>query len=755
MKKILSIIIFSFGICLHVASQQASLKGWDDVFNLSVSKNFGITVDKQNKNTVSYYKGNTQGILFDISNNKIQASFSASGKLINSSIVKELIHLTDTNKLLPGVQNKRTFYHEDSISLQLILNKDTVIPDLQTNISVDMLENIFPKFNYLTGKINIQLIVFAPLMPVIAASPQGIIYIVRLENNSKTELKALIGFCDHNMNALTNHSFIALDESATVFLNSGEHTYRSYAMVMGKDANDLQQTIINIKKSSAIDWFNQTRQILKNESGELSIPDDPFYAELFVRAKELVRQSGLYMNNNNWSGGWLGSDYSIWQKENIWTKDNYYEILPLCFNEPQICKDAILFFLQNGLAPCAYGFRKNKFPNPSAITHSLGNAMIPFMLAGAYYQSTADKKYFISHPEILDSAKKRFSQISGTPTEWGICLYPSIQVSDGEARGDFHTGSNLCLWYALKSMSQIAEEIYNNKNLADSLSIWADLIKTDLLKHCSGNGLLGTQFFEGANKDISFISGHDGEESDVSLMPFYGFTEADDNRLIHFSKLAMHPSNPLYTKKIDGIWWYDANQWFPTTFPAWISALSAADSDNELLNRLNKIKKRTDVDGSFWWWTNKYNDTIPENVMRLEGWAPKCGWAAGAYLCHFINDILGLKLDATKNQLSFRPFCPWNDFTWKACKLGNMKFDVIYKKEKNKQTAQITNLNSETFSCTIELMLPENTAVLEVYINGEMTKKFILTERYKRPAILIKQDIAKNKTINFILIYKK
>ncbi len=754
MKYIISILIFSFSICLQVASQQASLKGWDDVFNLSISQNFGVTVDKQNKNAVSYYKGNTPGIFFDISNNKIQASFSSTGKLINSCIVKQLIHLTDTNKLLPGVQNKRTFYHVDSISLQLILDKDTVIPDLQKKISVDMLENIFPKFNYFTEKINVQLIVFAPLMQVIATSPQGIFYVIRIENKSATELKGLIDFRDHSMNALTNHSFISLDQSADILVNPGDHVYRSFAMVIAKDANDLQQTILNLKKSTPLKWFNQTRQLLKNESGELSIPDDPFFAEQFIRAKELVRQSGLYMDNKHWSGCWLGSDHSVWQKESVWTKDNYYEILPLSIIEPQICKDAISFFLQNGLPPCAYGFRKNKFQNPSPITHSLGNAMIPFMLAGAYYRSTADKKYFMSHPELLDSAKKRFFQIAGTPTEWGIGLYPSIQISDGEARGDFHTGSNLCLWFALKSMAQIVEEVYVQKSLADSLSVWADLIKADLFKYCTGKGLLGPQYFEGVHKDRSFIPGHDGEESDVSLMPFYGFTETDDERLINFSRLAMHPSNPLYTKEIDGVWWYDANQWFPTTFPAWISALSAAANENELIVRLNKIKKLSDVDGSFWWWTNKYKDTIPENVMRLEGWAPKCGWAAGAYLCHFIHDIIGFKLDAAKNQLSFRPFFPWNEFNWEACKLGNLKFNISLKKENNKQTAQITNLNPETMNCTVELMLPENKTVSQVYINSEIITNYTLTERYKRSAILIKQEIGKLKSLKFIIEYK-
>lgn len=739
-----------------IGCDRSSNTKWDEILNLNSSKTIGINSDLQNKNPVSYYKATTPGIFFDISNNRIQASFSATGKLINLCVVKELNHLTTTENLLPGIQNSRTFYHIDSVSLQLMKATDTLILDKQNHVGVDMLDHLFPVFVYSIGKLDLRLLVFAPITPVIAESPKGIIFVIRAENKSNKSIQNQIRFGDHRINTMTHHTFISfgnqgkLKTSTDIKLKPGEHSFYAFALALGKDVNDMKKSETAIRQLSPIEWFIQTHQILKDQTGELSIPDDPFYAELYIRAKELVRQSGLYMDGINWSGGWLGSDHSSWQKSWIWTKDNYYQILPLCILEPQIAKDAILFFLQKGLASYAYGDRKNRFPNASSITHSLGNAMIPFQLAGIYYMSTADKKYFLSHPELLDSAKRRFDHIVGTGMVDGVHLYPSIQISDGEARGDFHTGSNICLWHAVKAMAQIAREVYNEIHLADEWSLMAEKIRSDIIKYCSGDGLLGEQFFEGANRDGSFIQGHDVEESDVSLMPFYGFCETDDRRLINFARLAMDESNPFYSKHIDGIWWYD-KKWYPAAFTGWVSALSAACSEEELRNRLDKLRFYTDVDGSFMWWPYRYGETNPENVARLEGGAPKSGWGAGIYLCHFINDIIGLKLDAPKNHLLLKPFFPWTSFKWDGCRLGNSKFNINYVKEQNRIITSITNLNPAKVSLTTELKIPENSSISEVIINGQITEQYTMTQRYKQLAILIEQEVESNKSFTLVI----
>ena len=728
---ILCFMLLAFSSCTN----QNEL--YDSIFFLPVSKTIGISANGENKNKVSYYKANTQNILFDISNNRIQASFNEKGGLISTCIIKDIMYLTDSNHL-PGVQNTRSFYQVDSLSLFFIAGKDSIMLDTCKFVQVDMVNHLFPKFIYRLKNFHIEMIAFAPLNESYSTSPQTIILLIKIENLSSNDLTCAINFLYNKRNDTIFYAFSQPEKP--VFVESGKITYNSLAVSIGKDEQDLNQQIRFISKADHAEMFNQTLSLLESSTGELSIPDEPFYAELFVRAKELCRQCGLYQDSVTWGGGWLGSDHSIWQKNKVWTKDNYYQILPLCITEPLICKDAIPFFLNRSVPPFAYGGRKNRFPNTSRITHSLGNAMIPFMLAGVYYKSTADQDYFTNYPALLDSAFSMFDHIKTTALVDSISLYPSTQVSDGIAGGDFHTGSNVCLWYAITTMSVLAEDVYQKPALAQEWKQWADKIKQDIEKYCVTDGLFGKQFVEVVNLDGSIFPGHDGEESDVSLMPFYDFTSADDERLVHFSKLVLHESNPLYSKKLDGIWWYD-QQWFPITSPGWVSALSGADTEQALSDYLHKLRLRTDVDGSFWWWTNKYGETDPANVTRLEGGAPKCGWAAGAYICHFVHDIIGLDVNNIKREVDFKPFVPWNSFNWKGYRSGNSTFDIAYNKSDQEITASITNLNETGYDLHAELMIPSGKKISGVMVNGKQKHEFITAERFGITSVILKEQL--------------
>ncbi len=125
-------------------------------------------------------------------------------------------------------------------------------------------------------------------------------------------------------------------------------------------------------------------------------------------------------------------------------------------------------------------------------------------------------------------------------------LFPSMFISNGDSRGHFHTGSNVLAWYAISGMSRIAREVYREPGLAEKWASTADRMRTDIFKYCTGEGPLGKQFFEGVFDDHIYVPGHDGEESDTNLMPFYGFCAADEPMLRRHAKLALTPMNPYY-----------------------------------------------------------------------------------------------------------------------------------------------------------------------------------------------------------------
>jgi hypothetical protein len=326
-----------------------------------------------------------------------------------------------------------------------------------------------------------------------------------------------------------------------------------------------------------------------------------------------------------------------------------------------------------------------------------------------------------------------------------------MYVSDGDSRGDFHTGSNLIVWYSFRNMARIAWDVYHDKHLASEWELYAEKVKADLLEHCLGNGPLGKQFYEGATADWTFILGHDGEESDTTIMPFYGFTEVDDPACINHARVGLSPINPYYAPVLEGIWWYDT-AWWGTTFPGFTTALAGIKNEKELEEKLDHIRQLTDLDGSIWWWPYRYRETNRSGVVREPG---KSGWAAAVYLCKFVHDVLGLRVDLPDRKISFRPFSPWPQFTWKNCRLGRGVFDAEYLQRQGQIMAEITNRNNESFEGLVEVVLPESTSPVDCKVNGRMTDNFKAAQRYDRPSVRVTSAIPSGKALRLEVGYRK
>jgi hypothetical protein len=241
-------------------------------------------------------------------------------------------------------------------------------------------------------------------------------------------------------------------------------------------------------------------------------------------------------------------------------------MLAMSLFNPALCADAIPYFLQWAKPTQTTGPGRSRFPGATTVSQSLSNSVSGLSLAGAYYRATGDRPFFISKPEILAQARKIFDEVLHS-RRGEVMLFPSMYFSDGEARGDFHTGSNIAVWFAFSGMAQVAAEAYHDERLADEWATMAQTIKEAVNNHCVGDSSLGKRFFEGANTDGSKIAGHDGEESETTLMPFYGFCRADDQRILNHATLAMTSENPYYSSELDAIWWYNSS-WRSAPSPA-------------------------------------------------------------------------------------------------------------------------------------------------------------------------------------------
>jgi hypothetical protein len=418
-------------------------------------------------------------------------------------------------------------------------------------------------------------------------------------------------------------------------------------------------------------------------------------------------------------------------------KDCLYASLPQSFLNPELCAAAILFFLKWGVPSRLLGPGVPRFPGAGPVTNSLGNSVAGMVLAGTYYQMTGDRNLFLQHPEILARGEEILNAVLASRRDTPY-LFPSLYVSDGDARGDFHTGSNISAWRAFRSMARLAKEVYDARALAEAWESIAASIQQAIWSRCTATGTYGKQFVEGAMADESCFKLHDGEESDTTLMPFYGFCAPDEPAYLNHARLAVTRENPYFFPEGDGIWWFAHGKWSSATFPGWMTALAGADTEEEVLARLQRIRALTDADGSFWWWPYRHDAPAAPQPSRAN---VKCGWAAGVFVCLFTHKILGIEVDVPGAHVALRPCSPWSDFTWTNCRLGSSVFNFSYKRDKNTAAAEIENLNSAAYEAVIELLLPAGGQPLACSVNGQATTAYDISARYRASAVRLAKRI--------------
>jgi len=493
------------------------------------------------------------------------------------------------------------------------------------------------------------------------------------------------------------------DHQRAIVLGEAEFLLRPRAGKVLAAAYLLGAADEDLRARSVLSWFHSTWNARVNSYGRLSVPEAPYFADTVARFSENCRQSFLRLPDGKVAGAFLGSDVDT--KPINWVRDSFNSALALSMFEPHLCTGIIEYLLEWNLPPAPTPRGLARFPHASRVTQSLGNALSPLVLGGYYYQFTGDAAWFRSRAQFFRTACSLLDDVvrSRRGEPW---LFPSMFISDGDARGEYHTGSNIIAAKAFRSMARLAREVYIQPQRAAEWDQIAARVESDIRKHCAGDGPLGRQFFEGVEASGEFVPGHDGEESDTNLASFYGFCSADDPEMIRHARLAFTESNPYYAAGIDGIWWFN-EKWNSATFPGWITAIAGAQDETQLARRLGRIRQLTDLDGSVWWWPYKYGTQQPAAVLRA-GSARKSGWASGVYLCRFMHDILGIHLDIPARRIYFRPFVPWKEFSWKNCRIGAGLFDLTYQAKQSSRVALLTNRTDFPLEVSIQLAAGRN-----------------------------------------------
>ncbi|HYK88859.1 MAG TPA: hypothetical protein VE398_08820 [Acidobacteriota bacterium] len=685
-------------------------------------------------------------LTFEISNNSILCSANQGGLLKHPCIF---------SRKVPASRRGRDLVSEELVGGSVWgfgLIRDGGMPvrlPMTHGAQVELLGSVFPLFSYRIDDLWIQLLAFAPRFSDDAQpAPRAMLAVVKIENHGKTpwqgnllapdlpdisegsaistpvesphprftELPVPIAAGYEAMSLMDETRWSPRCPLVHHAIAPGAQAISSFAILLDTSPENLQRTMQVVRRHTTLDWFNQSWQVREKRYGRLSIPADPYYSENYIRLIEGGNSAVLHSADGQlFNGGPSGFiDYGM-----------------MLF-EPKYMAESL-----QSLA----GYRRHTL-SPAEIEslgYSLVSALGHLPSAGLYYRATDNRELFLRCPGIMEFARERLADLlklrKGAPY-----LFPSKMLWDGPTLGDYHTGSNIMAWLAFSGMGRIAREVYGEAQLGKEWLEIAGKIKDDIYRHCVGDCALGKRFFEGGNADGTFAQGHDGEEAFTTLAPFFGFCEADDPALINHARLAFTPDNPLYEPAVDGIWWASrGDRWGGITTPGQLAMLVANNDESELAKRLDQLRSLTDLDGSIWWWPYLYPCNDRTNVRRRD-WpvdTSKSGFTMAVASCLLVNNVFGLCVDVPDRRVSFRPFCPWDDFSWSGAKLGNSLFDLAYKRDERHILGRITNRNKSPFTAIIEVMLRKGQSAQKVLTSGKPISETQNAMRFGRPSVRI------------------
>ncbi len=660
-------------------------------------------------------------LVLDVGNNKALANVSLDGSVKHFASYRDC-YASDPG--LPGVWWHKNFNQSGPFAYAIQIGAaQPNLSQVDWPMRMELLGGIFPLCKRTGAGLEVTLIVYAPISADGKQRPRGVIYGLLLRNVSGETIEGKVILPKSQpKRAEALETYVGLadalehDDGAVSFKLAPNETLWTPAVIAPVAG---EAATAELSERSSLEWLNQTWNYFQDMAGELTMPGDPFPAELFRRMlltcfnAVAVDERGE-MVGANWSG------YPATMQ--TWMKDFYHLAAPLAIHEPELLKQCILWFLNRSVRhkgdKVYEGYRLT-----GGVSFALANTLAPVALSGLYYTATGDHEFFNAHPEVMAKVTELLDAVFETREDEPY-LYPSEWLSDGPSRGDYHTGSNVVAWYCFNAAARIFADIARDTDTAERYRRIAEKTKADLDKWCITDGPLGRQYTEGAFADGSHETHHDGEETDTTLMPFYGYCTYDDEAFQNHARVAMTEHNRWYRPSTRGIkdstWISEPVPSIDATFPGYMTGLAGVKNAEEMSGpdgAMTIIGQRTDMDGSVWGWPCREGKS--GRAYEIDGgMVGKSGWAAGVYACHFVSVILGLSYDAPSRTLRWRPFSPTSDFSWQRFRLGSGRFSVEFARADDQVRCRVENHCDHDVTLELELILAPAATAKSLTIDG-------------------------------------
>jgi hypothetical protein len=695
------------------------------------SNTFWISRDQgsvDSGNRESFYRNNRsfENLTFDISNNKVLVHMSVNGT-IKALAAYRASYPVDS--ILPGVWWFKDVTTCGPYSFTLTIDGER--QDLTASrwpFVTSFLDNIFPCTDLKAPSLEATLLVYPPMSENGEVRLRGTFYGLHLKNTGTRPLTleaALVEKPPEGESYIPTTSFIHQPDGngpggcAHLELRPGEDAWLPFYIDLYPGTEELNQ----LRERTSLQWLAETWLCFRNLLGRLTISRDLFLHE-FLDRSVLQCHGSIGMTVD---GKIAGSNWGTYPATHpVWMKDMFYSYLPFYVLDTEFLKTGILWFLKRSVRPGGRYF-------DGRISHSVVNALTPVVLGGLYFASTGDSRFFNENPDVKPMFTDILERVLQTRRS-NTGLFPSDWISDVPAIGDYHTGSNVIAWYAFSAVSALMRDVYGEKDSARRYALIAKGIRENLEARNRKGGSFGDQYVEGTDEDGEVpLAVHDGEESDVTLMPVYGYTGFDSQAYGNFARFAFSEANVYYQPELRGIRcddfmdfirgfnredvqhgkfsWEEYFRSHPSignlSAPCLVTNIASIRNDDELFapdGPLALIKQHTDLDGSLWWWAYPGSHENPryEQPVRFHK-AGKSAWAAGSFTVLCISEILGIHYRGIDRRLSVRPLNALGSFRWEGLRYGTARFTLSYTQTKKGVSLCVRNLNRYAVSVSCAL----------------------------------------------------
>jgi hypothetical protein len=702
-------------------------------------------------------------LTFDIGNNAMLANVGVQGEL------KAVTSCRDTYKTVtsswPGVWTCKDTSTCGPYAFTLEMDGQTNnLATVGWDFRSGLLDNLFPvtEFTGPGSRFTVRLLTFAPVSADGSQRLRGVVYGLQLENNSQSSLRATIVLPKASSGTTPYHRWAqsseydafdlglgdaaAFTQRVPVTLQPGESCWVP-AIICTLDEGVVQA--VNARGTAA--WLVESQHYYRGLLGRLNTPDEPFVSEFYERSvmqalQALVESASGRIAGANWG--------SVPPTRMIWTKDMFHAGLPFMTLDPTLAGKIIQWFDTYGVRPEGTVLRGDQFPKDGelvgGVNHSVSLSIAAPLMAGILYNQTGDAALFRQHPEWKTNWAGVLDAVLASRQDKDVWLFPTRYISDGPVSGDFHAGSNVCVWRALTAFARLLAEVWNDPAAARRYADAADKVKAALLDKCVITGPFGKQFIEATwcdGRPPKWES--DGEESDTTLMPFYGFLAYDDATYLNYMKFSMSTNNVKFTPALNCLAWEES---VPSTAPGYSKGLCAGVDRESLFGEngfFTTLRKVTDADGSVWWWSYGSGKNVKPKLVRAYMDIGKASWAAGVNGILIPSRFLGVSYDAPRREIRFAPLAAMGNFSWQDFPIGNDRFGISYETGSSGIHATFENLNDHLV--TIEATLPVGNLnpPFSVTANGQPVKQVQSVKYLGQAAVRLSCPVAGKKTVEF------